>query len=134
MFTRIQEAKTILTHSEPEFGPDAVIVERKNATPSRAGEIIADAIQFFLIAYVIGFLAGKIGSYVYRVLPQHPSASLATIIGALGFMIAVLGHRIRMDVENRIRATLDLGKIMAPYFGNRLTKAIRIMRGSVRAS
>ena len=66
MFSRIREAIRIITHREPNNGPDAVIVDRGKITPPRAGLVIAQGIEVLAIAYIFGFFAGKIGPFIYK--------------------------------------------------------------------
>jgi hypothetical protein len=134
MFSRIREALRIITHREPENGADAVIVERESTTPSRAGFFIAHTVEILAIAYLFGYVAGKIGPFLYKLVPHPHLASVSTIIVALGFLLAMWLHSIRADLEKHLRAHLDLGNALAPYFGHRLTNAIRTMKGSVRAA
>jgi hypothetical protein len=134
MFSRIREAVRIITHREPENGADAVIVEQENTASSRAGTFIAHFLEFFILAYLFGFFAGRIGPIIYKFVPHPHIASVSTIIGAIGFLLAVWLHSIRNDIEKHLRAQLDLAKVLAPYFGHRLTNAIRTMKGSVRVA
>lgn len=134
MFSRTREALRIITHREPDNGADAVIVERENISPSPVGILIAHILEFVFLAYLFGFFAGRMGPIIYKFVPHPHIASLSTVIGALGFLLAVWIHSIREDIEKHLRARLDLGKLLAPYFGHRLTNAIRIMKGSVRVA
>lgn len=134
MFSRIREAFRIITHRESECGVDAVIVERENTAPSRAGVYIAHVLEFIFLAYLFGFFAGRIGALIYKFVPHPRIASLSTVIGAIGFLLAIWIDSIRNDIEKHLRARLHLGTILAPYFGHRLTNAIRTMKGSVRVA
>ena len=129
MFSRIHEALRILTYHEPETGPDAVIVERKETPAPRAGRAIANTIEIFMVAYLVGSLAGYIGSYLYKFVPHTRVASITTIVGALGFLLTIWGSRLRADIEAHLRAHLDLGNALAPFFGHKLTYASRVMKG-----
>jgi hypothetical protein len=79
-------------------------------------------------------LAGRIGVIVDKALPHKYSTATNTIIGAVGVLLVLILHWIRDDIERKIRAQIHLSDTLAPYFGHRLERAGRILKGSVRVS
>lgn len=134
MFSRIREALRIITYRAPENGPDAVIVERDNTSPSAAGHRVARLIEATIGVYTIGKLAAFIGDRLIKVIPDKQFTSTTVLAGCVAALLLVIFSWIRQDLEEKFRAHLHLADTLAPYFGKRLENASRVLRGSARAS
>jgi hypothetical protein len=134
MFSRIRETIRIITYREPQNGADALIVERAEIAASPQGKFIARMLEVVPVIYILGYVAGSIGSHISKIVPPMHSASLTTIAGAVGVLLGLILQWVKEDVQEKIRARLNLADVLSPYFGHRLENTIRILKGSVRAS
>src|SRR5258708_7369509 len=116
MFSRIQDAIRTVTYREPETGQDAVIVERESPTASTAGKVISHVLELILVVYVLAYAAGYISEHLTKIIPATRSVSLGTIAGAVGVLLAFILHQLRDDIQQKIKARINLSEVLAPYF------------------
>jgi hypothetical protein len=129
VFSRIREAIRIITYREPDSGPDAVIVDHKVATSSRAGRIISRGLEVLMVVYVLAYVSARISERLSKIIPSTHSVSVTTIAAAIGVLLMFLVHSIKDDIETKIRTRLNLAEALAPYFGHRLDYTIRVLKG-----
>lgn len=129
MFSRIRDAIRTIAYCEPETGQDAVIVEHKAPTATGAGKVISYTLELLLVVYVLAYLAGYISEYLTRIIPATRSISIGTVAGAVGVALAFLVHQLKADIQDKIKARINLSEVLAPYFGHRLDYAIRVLKG-----
>jgi hypothetical protein len=117
-----------LSHREPTFGPDAVIVPQINPPVTKFSTKIARTIEVVIFMYAMGFVAGKLGDLMFPTL--HPkSLSLGVLFGGLGLILAFLGHKILGELEIKLKLHLHLSDRIAPFFGHKLDSTFRSLRG-----
>jgi hypothetical protein len=131
MFSRIKEAKRIISFRESDLGPypDVVIEQRKPAKTTKAGRTIAYLFEFAFVVLVLARIAGYIGLHLEKLIPAVHSVSLTTLAAAIGIVLTLLLDTVRNDILSRVRGRIKLVELLAPYFGHRLDNTIRVLRG-----
>ncbi len=129
MFSRIKDATRIITYREPATGPDAVIVERDRPTTTAAGKVISHVFELLVVVYALAHAAAYITDHLTKIIPATRSVSLGTIAAAIGVLLAFVMHQLRDDIEQKIRAHINLSELLAPYFGHRIDRTIRVLKG-----
>jgi hypothetical protein len=127
MFGRLRNTIRILTYREPTFGPDAIIVEEREPSPSRASRTISNFLEWGLFVLVVGVVAGQLGKLVSRIVGHH--VSTATVIGVTSGALFLLLHNLIMDFQQKIRQKLNLAARAAPFFGNKLNSTLQVIKG-----
>jgi hypothetical protein len=129
MFSRIQNAIRTITYREPETGQDAAIVEHKTPTATGAGKVISHTLELLLVVYVLAYMAGYISDHLTKVIPATRSVSIEVVAGAIGAVLVLILHQLRNDIQEKIKARINLSELLAPYFGHRLDYTIRVLKG-----
>jgi MFS family permease len=129
VFNRLRETIHILTYREPVVhGPDAVIVPKRKDNAPQAGKVIAWLFEAFIFLYVVGFVAGHLGTMISRY-PPTKAISVGTLIGALGAVLYWLAHNLTLQIQMLLKRRLNLADRLAPYFGHKLDETYRAMKG-----
>lgn len=131
MFSRLRETFGILTYRpDAHDRPDVVFVEDKPIEPSRASRAIAASIAVFVLITAVGMVARFLSQIIFPDQATVSLSKLATILGGiLGFLAYVLLDRQIHSWIDKVIVRLQITDRLAPYFGNRLTETIRILRG-----
>jgi len=129
MFSRIQEAIRTLTYREPETGQDAVIMERTPPVSTAAGRAISHILEYVILVYALADVAVRISERLTRLIPNTHSVSLETLAAGVGILLVLILHQVRDDIQEKIRARINLKNVLAPYFGHRLDYTIRVLKG-----
>lgn len=129
MFSRIRETVRILKYREPQEAPGIVFVERVQPTVSKTGRFIAGLLEATIAVFVIGWIAAALSHAFDHLMPHPSSLTLTRITGALGAVLMLLGNMLRDDIQQKIRAHLNLSGIAAPFFGHKLEETFRTLRG-----
>jgi hypothetical protein len=129
MFTRIRYAAQVLSSSgaNPWHTPDIVFEEKPTAVISKLSIALGNLIELMVISVVIGLLAAPfIGGLVplRKVISDvnHLTAVIATV---LTFLATQWFEKIKEQIGKR----LGIGEKVAPYFGHRIARTYRILRG-----
>jgi hypothetical protein len=136
MFTRLNETIRILTYREPtrEYGgPDVLFIEHKEPLVTKPGAKIARIIQVTAIVFIIGIVVGPLVNSVSHVL-RGRSPSLTVVAGSLGAILAILFEETRSQIAGAIQGHLHLESTLAPFFGKRLDRTIRALKGESSVS
>jgi hypothetical protein len=135
MFSRIQEAIRVITYREPDTGQDAVIVEHVETTPTPAGKRIAIVLESLVAISVVGYLSARVGDrLIDTAFSKHLSMSAHVLIGSIAAFFVLAVNWLKHDLEHKFRIHFRLADRIAPFFGKRIDNALRVLRGSVRAS
>jgi TRAP-type C4-dicarboxylate transport system permease small subunit len=135
MFSRIREAARVIRYQPPETGADAVIVEQTPQTSTQAGRAISKIVEAVLAVYFIALIAGRTGDFLLRFLPHGPHAvSTPTFAAAVGAFLMLIVTMLRADIEQKLRSQINVADALAPYFGRRLDRALRVFRTATRVT
>jgi hypothetical protein len=133
--TRQSFIRTELCHSENcqrRNQTDAVIVEHP---PTRYGRFIAKAAEVFAVIYVIGLAAGPVAELAWHIGGgKHLSVSMTTLVGATGALLMWVVNSLVRNIDQTVLAHVHIADALAPFFGNRLDNALRILKSPTRAS
>lgn len=128
MFGRIKESIRILSHKEETIHPDTY--EEAGSVSyvdvSRAGRAIAGIISG-AVAIFIGFMSYRV---VDAIIPKGHLILLSSK-GASGILTAVFSlvvFWIFENMKNDLASRLNLKYHLAPYFGHKISNALRIVR------
>ncbi|MGA3056295.1 MAG: hypothetical protein ABSD63_18965 [Candidatus Korobacteraceae bacterium] len=135
MFSRAKEAYRILTHREPNFGPDAVVVDgdSESVKPTKFSSKISKGIELTVFAIGLGYVAGKI-EHIFPDVQTKTFLSTATLIGALGVIFGFLTRSLIADIEAKLRLRIHLSETLAPFFGHKLESTVRVLKGTTRGA
>jgi len=136
MFGRIQETIRILSYREPTHVPDAAIVEATSPTPTKAGRTIARLIEATVLVIAIGYLSEFALLHLNRLIPtdKHSSAFITAVAGSLGAVLVLIVGWLRNDLERKIQGKIHLARFLAPFFGNKIDRTLRVLKAKPRAN
>jgi hypothetical protein len=139
MFNRIRYAAHVLSlpKSDPYQKPDILFEEDR---PEETGEVsrsIGGLIEVLLMSFVIGAIEVLLMSFVIGAIAAPPLAHvwpMRTIANAdrtTAVLAALLGMAVMYSYERfkiLFVVRLKIGARIAPYFGHRITRAVRTLR------
>jgi hypothetical protein len=64
-----------------------------------------------------------------RFIPVHTFSHMNAMTGLMAALLAIITDRILRNVDTHILQKLRIGEHIAPYFGHRITRTLKILRG-----
>ena len=128
MSSRIRHASEVLFHSSPKKNlheePDIVFEEV--STTEISG--VSKTIGWFIEIAVLSIVVGVVGAPLFiRLLPVHSDVTTMTAVAAV--ILTLTFHQIWNGLNEKIRAHLKIGERIAPFFGHKIMRAVRTLRG-----
>jgi hypothetical protein len=127
MFTRIRYAAQVLS-SCPAPGhdrPDIVFEEVKPIEASRASRMIGNFIEIFIVSLLVGSIAAPL---LFRLWPTQNFADVNRLTAVVAAMVAILLSQLFEHFKAQVGRHLRIGERVAPYFGHKITDAIKTLR------
>ena len=127
MFSRIAEAKRILSYREPEISADIPTCEIRPAEPLHVSRV-ARFIAWFLEAVVFIVIGSWIAALAVLLVPHKSTMSIATVASALTSVLVLIFNQHVHKLTVAIQKWLRIAEHIAPYFGHRIERAHLILR------
>jgi predicted ABC-type exoprotein transport system permease subunit len=127
MFSRIRHASQVLSSSSPKNlseEPDIIFEEQASEEVSTVSRRIGVFIELFVLTIVVGFVGAPLFA---RHLPIHADATTTTALVAV--ILTYVGHQMWNTVNEKIREHLKIGERIAPFFGHKIVRAMKTLRG-----
>src|SRR5882672_699049 len=127
MFSSIRYAAHVLSHSpkpDPYTQPDIIFKEEEDQEVSKISRFISNSIGFFAVAVVFGASS----AFIIKKLPVVKSQNVTVAVGIFAIILSQVWHHFAQVIQNRIQGALRIGERIGPYFGRKITKAVRILR------
>ena len=120
MFTRIRYTAKVLSASKinPYDEPDIAFEEESTEEASPVSKAVGSLVGILAISLAVGIIGAPL---VARLLPVQ--GNTATVTGVIAASLAILLDHLRG------RITARLGQRVAPYFGHRIARTVRTIRG-----
>jgi hypothetical protein len=121
MFTRLRYAAGVLSRSVTSpYEEPGVTFEEERREANVASEKVGSLIGILIISLAVGVIGAPL---LARIVPAKTMTSVTVVTSVIAALLAIaLDHL-------RAWATARLGETVAPYFGHRITRAIRLIRG-----
>jgi hypothetical protein len=130
MFSRIRYAAKVLSYSPPktsEFDrPDIVFEDVSPPEVTKASMRIGTFIEILVVSIVVGAISGPT---ISRLFPGKPQSGLMAITGMAASFLAIMSHKLIRDLNDHIRLKLKIGEKIAPFFGHKIMRAVRTLKG-----
>ncbi len=128
MFNRVRHAAHVLSSSpvDPYEHPDIAFEEEQPVETNRVSRSIGGLIEIMLIGFVIGTFAAPLLARLWPLTKVAADVNRTTAI-----LAAILGMLAMYCVDKfqaEIRRQLNIGDTIAPYFGHRISRTIKILR------
>ncbi len=127
MFSRIRYAAQVLSSSPASAHerPDISFEEERPVEVTRASKIIGGFIELFVVSIAIGAIAAP---FLVRFWPAQKMANVNELTAIVAAMVAMLFTHFFERFKEQIATHFRIGERVAPYFGHRITEAIRTLR------
>lgn len=130
MFRHVREVVRVLTYKptseEVSAAADVVFVSEPSEPPPKISLAIIAALEALVFAFIFGYLSAFLAKLV---LPEKPVASVGVIGGAAVLVLRVLGDRHLHSLGAKVKLRLRIGERLAPYFGRRMERTYRVLKG-----
>ena len=128
MFSRIRYAAHVLSSSpvNPYEHAGIAFVEEKPVRITRVALAIGSFIEITIVSFIVALVASPL---VTRVWPGKQVAGVNSLTAFVASMLGLLGYIFFERFKSEIASRLRIGQRIAPYFGHKITDAIRILRG-----
>ncbi len=126
MFSRIRHASEVLFHSSPKNlheEPD-IVFEEESSEISAASKRIGRYVEALIIVVAAGFVGAPLFA---RMFPSQ--GHMTTVVGVSSAVLALIFDRLIRHMDRDILQKMRIGEHVAPYFGHRITKVAKVMRG-----
>jgi len=126
MFSKIRHASQVLSSVPKNLReePDIVFEEQAPQEISSVSRRIGGLVELYVLAVVIGIIGAPLFS---KFVPVHADVTTKTAIVAV--VLTFTGHHLWNGINESIRKRLKIGEKIAPFFGYKIVRAMRILRG-----
>lgn len=128
MFNRIRYAAAVLSSSSPNNPyerSDIAFEEEKAPEVSRVSRFIGVVIEVLVITFGIGVF---VAPAVARLWPARTVANVSTTAAVVAALLTFFSVQLFERFKVKLGAHLKIGEKVAPYFGHRITHAVKIIR------
>ncbi len=130
MFNRVRYAAKVLSDSPPKpnkfDSPDIVFEDVSPPEVTKVSKGIGAFIEIVMISTVVGLISGPV---IHRMFPGKAQSGLMVITGIAASFLAILANRLIEDLNIRLRLKLKIGERIAPFFGHKIVRAVRTLKG-----
>lgn len=127
MFNRIRYAAHVLSspQADPYGQPDVRFEAEESVEVNRISRRIGGLVEVFIIGSVIGIVAAPILVHVWPLRTiENVSNATAVVAAIVGILISQFFEKVKTEVVSR----LHIGERIAPYFGHKITNAVKVLR------
>lgn len=128
MLRRVRETIRILRKpSENLFTkPDIVFSEEPEVRTSGISRVIGGFIEVAVLAFAAGYVGSLVGHALF---PKQTGFSVGTLSGIVAALLSLLGYQCLHVLNSKLQLRLKIGERIAPYFGHRLGRTYRTLKG-----
>jgi len=129
MFGRILEARRILKHQYEPIHPDSEPTgPSKLEYPTSESRFSSFGGKLFEGAFFFAVVAAC-GKYAGAWLHSKVELSVSTLTALVSGLAAIIGQRLLDEANHKLLLQLKIGQRLAPYFGHRLERSYKILKG-----
>jgi hypothetical protein len=125
MFSKIRHASQVLSSvpKNPREEPDIVFEEQAPEEISFISKMIGGLVEIYILVVVVGIIGAPVFS---KFVPVHADTTTKTAI--LAVVLSLTLHQMWNGINESVRKRLKIGEKIAPFFGHKIVRAMKILR------